>query len=321
MKSLWSVNDLAFRIGIPRARLEAVAADLRPHYREWPLVDKKNPAKIRMIRSPRAELKQIQRLLVQRVLSAIPLDAGVHGGIRGRSPRSNAQPHLAQPYVVTLDVREFFQHVRHEIVYDLFRSEIGFGREVARLLTRLMTYQDELPRGAPSSLAVANLVLSVPVDQALSRAVLQTSDCFTRFVDDFALSGSNPRPLINEVARMLSRRRLPMYRARARFQSKPKLKIRSGAQPQEVTGLLVNRRGSPSISRSRRDRVRAALHALPPPATPQHSRAVQSVRGRIRYVAGFNPGSGRRLQRDLESALSSAPLRHDVQEHRQIEGR
>jgi RNA-directed DNA polymerase len=303
MKPPVSLNDFAYRIGIPRQRIEEIAADIRSHYSEWPLRDKKNPAKIRIVRSPRDELKQIQRLIVRRILEPIPLSENVHGGIRGRSTRSNAEQHLSQSCVATLDVKEFFQNVQHKVVYRLFR-ELGFGRDVARLLTRLTTYKDELPRGAPTSVAVANLLLSAPVDDPLCVEAARLGVKSTRFVDDIALSGRNPRPLINSVAKMLARRGLPMYRKKAKYQTKPKLKIIPNCRPQEVTGLLVNRKTGPGVSKGRRDAVRAAIAHVDGLTGTERSRALDSLRGRINYIGQFNPGSAKRLERQLESAIS-----------------
>lgn len=207
MKPINSINDLARRIGIPRGRLWSIAANISDHYDEWALQDKKIPGKFRQVRSPRGELMKIQRLLNERIFSLIPLNENVQGGLRGRSTRTNAEAHLGQPCVITLDVKQFYDRVRHEMVYQLFRRELGFGRDVAGLLTRLTTYNDALPQGAPTSLAVANLLLTSPLDNPLSIEAKQMGVTTTRFVDDIALSGLNPRPFPrpapNEAASVL----------------------------------------------------------------------------------------------------------------------
>lgn len=238
---------------------------------------------------------EIQRR-IQRLLAAISLGDEVHGGVRGRSPRSNAGCHLGEPYVVNLDVRDFFPSVRHGLVYRMFRRELGFGRDVASLLTRLTTFRDQLPQGAPTSTIVANLLLAVPVDGPLTARSREIGVRYTRFVDDITLSGSNPKPLINAVARMLSSRRLQIWR------KKSKLKITRQSEPQEVTGLMVNSRKGPSISRRRRANIRAAIFQLRN-LTDDESRvaAVNSIRGRIAHVRLFNPGAAKRLHRYLES--------------------
>lgn len=168
-----------------------------------------------------------QRRIKNNILASITLGEGVHGGVRGRSPRSNATPHLGQPCVVNLDVRDFFPNVRHYVVYRMFRRELGFGRDVARLLTRLTTLDGQLPQGASTSTAIAN-VLALPIDRPISVEAERFDVRYTRFVDDITLSGSNPRPLINIVGRMLSRRRLPMYRKKQSGTRNQSLKSRRG---------------------------------------------------------------------------------------------
>jgi RNA-directed DNA polymerase len=218
--------------------------------------------------------------------------------------------------VVKVDVRSFFDKVRHEAVYRLFRHELGFGREVARLLTRLTTRDSSLPQGTPTSPTIANLVL-VPIDGKLNQRTTDEGVRCTRFVDDITLSGDDPRHLVNEVARLLSTRRLPIHRAKSR-EKEGKLQILPRSGSQEVTGLIVNGSSKVSLSKARRDRIRAAVHQFPTSnATRPETR---SIAGRIEYAKRYNPGSGARLEAQLrvhnESAqrLRSEPMDDDSTE-------
>lgn len=208
---------------------------------------------------------------------------------------------------MNLDVKKFYPHVRHYMVLRMFRRELGFGRDVARILTQLTTFDGGLPQGAPTSTPIANLLLAGPVDGPISMNAKHRDIRYTRFVDDIALSGSNPRPLINLVARMLSRRRLPMHREKSKYESKskPKLKITSGARAQEVTGLIVNSPNGPSISRKKRDRIRAAISSLRSKTDKgELASAVASIRGKIAYVRQFNPGAANRMDAQLAATLA-----------------
>jgi hypothetical protein len=296
-----SLNDLSSRLGIRIARLREIERDIKSHYKIRPL-DEKNKDKVRMLTIPDHELKDIQRRIKKNILDPISLAEAAQGGVRGRSPRSNASKHLGKPCVVSLDVKEFYPSVRHRMVYRMFRHELRFGRDVASLLTRLTTFDAELPQGAPTSTGVGNILLALPVDGPISAEAEQMEVSNTRFVDDITLSGSNPRPLINMVGRMLSRRGLRMHRKKAK--GKSKLKIASRTEPQEVTGLLVNSRNGPSVARKRRDKVRAAIFRLRA-QTDEIARGAEerSIRGRIDYVRQFNPGAARYLQKYLELTL------------------
>lgn len=145
MKPILSMNDLASRLGIARCSLRAIAGEVDRHYRSW---SKKNKTtgKVRILHAPSKQLKDIQKRITRNILLKIQISPDVHGGVKGCSPRSNATPHLRRKWVANLDVRDFFPQVRHGIVLKLFGKELGFGRDVARLLTRLTTREGGLPK-------------------------------------------------------------------------------------------------------------------------------------------------------------------------------
>jgi hypothetical protein len=223
------MNDLSSRLGVPRDRLNAVAAEVGRHYRSWQKLYKRT-GKVRTLHAPSKELKDIQRRITRNILLRIEISPHVHGGVKGCSPRSNATPHLSRKWVASLDVRDFFPQIRHGIVLKLFRKELGFGRDVARLLTRLTTRDGGLPQGAPTSLALANLILWKPLDVPVAEEAAALNLNYTRWVDDISASGEDPRPIINAAAKRLSQRGLRMYREKAKFQTKPKLKITPRSQ-------------------------------------------------------------------------------------------
>jgi RNA-directed DNA polymerase len=300
IKPILSLNDLASRLGIARDRLEAVAAEIDKHYRSWQKKYQKT-GKVRTLHAPSTDLKLIQRRITRNVLLQIAISPDVHGGVKGCSPRSNATPHLRRKWLANLDVRDFFPQVHHNVVLQVFRKELGFGRDVARLLTRLTTRDGGLPQGAPTSLALANLILWKPVDVPIAAAAAALELNYTRWVDDISTSGDDPRPIINAVARRLSARGLRMYREKSKFQAKPKLKITPHWRRQEVTGLVVNGK-FPTISRVRRDRVRAAIQQLKGLKGSEFQKAVDSIQGRILHVAQFNSRVAARLRSQLRLA-------------------
>lgn len=294
MSKLVSVRALERLLRIPREELERLADEINTHYRPWP---SKNPrtGKVRIIRSPSPELKQVQRRIAKRVLNGFELGSEVHGGVKGRSPKSNAEAHRAKACLITIDVRRFFPSVRHTLVYRMLRWELGFGRDVARLITRLVTHKGQLPQGAPTSPIIANLFLRLAVDTLVVAEAKQANVTYTRFIDDVGLSGDNPRELINLVARALTTRRLAISR-------KEKLRIMPRSTPQKITGLLVNG-NKPSIPKGRRDRVRAAIHEFARMAKGlSRDKALRSIRGRISHVRQFNRGNAARLEKQLQSA-------------------
>ncbi len=303
MTPILSVNDFARRVGVPLARLQEIADDLVSHYRLKVL---KTGAKERKLYVPEPELKRVLRRIKKVVIDPLPLTDAAHGGVRGKSPRTNAEQHLAKRCVVTVDVKQFFPQVRHSVVYRMFRKEFGFGRDVAKLLTRLTTYRAELPQGSPTSTAIANLMLTMPLDEPIATDARRRNVSYSRFVDDAAMSGDNPRPLINQVARQLSTRGLRIHRQNIKEPKKSKLRIMPRCGPQKVTGLNVNSPSGPTVPRAVRDKIRAAINGLPTLVEADAQKAIGSIKGRIQHVAQFNPGSGARLTRYLKSKLDGS---------------
>ncbi|NUZ08989.1 reverse transcriptase family protein [Piscinibacter koreensis] len=304
-----SLQKLAWRLGVPVNRLrqlaDEISRDHREHYNAFALKTGKD--KIRQIRPPKEELKAIQRKIVKRVLAPIGLAPTAHGGVPGRSQRSNAELHLGQARVVTVDVKNFFDRVQHRRIYRMFRNEHGFGADVSRLLTRLITLRGSLPQGAPTSPAAANLFLRRAVDEKLGSTLAKLPVTYSRFIDDLTFSGPDPRSLITTVAHLLSECGLTV--------KKSKVKIAPRHCPQKVTGLLVNSAtgGRLTIPRAQREAVRAAIHQLPRLAIRKEwDKQVRSIRGRIAHVERYHPGDGARLRKCLRVALDGQQPKSDA---------
>lgn len=304
MTVLLSERALAWKLGIPRDRLRQIAANVSDEYRQWDQTDKRT-GKVRTLTGPSDELKEIQRRLNRHVFSATPIPAAAHGGVRGKSSFSNAAMHVGKRCVINIDVKKFFPSVRHYIVYRFLRAEMGFGRDVARIITKLVTVNGQLPQGAPTSTVIANLLLASAVDKPVTDAAQELEIEYTRYVDDATFSGDDPRPIINFLARRLSGKRLAIHRRKSASKPTDKFRITPRSRPQEVTGFLVN--GSrPTLSKKRRDAVRAAIHELSRMGTEQERDvAVRSIRGRIAHVKRFHPGTANRLQKYLDSTLEA----------------
>jgi hypothetical protein len=250
-----------------------------------------------MIRNPKNELKRIQRLIKTVIFGEYAFGPEVQGGVSGRSPKTNAEAHLGACVLVTVDVKQFYDNIDHRMVFRTLR-ELGFGTDVARLLTKLTTRSGLLPQGAPTSNVIANLVLTRPVDGPTRVQAKETATNFTRFVDDIGLSGDNPRALIGGVARRLSSRGLSIHRG-------DKLKIRPRSMPQKITGLNINS-GRPTVPRQYRDNTRAAIHGLAAISDPmQRAEAARKISGRIAYVRQYHPAAAQRLAAQLALKLGS----------------
>ena len=198
-----SPNKLAWAIGIPRDRLEAVARVADGFYQPFP--KRKPGGKPRMIDNPTGELKAIQTRLNVVVLRPLPLPACMVGGVRGKDPLDHPRYHVGKKVVVTIDVKDCFPSITHKQIFGVFRHRVQCSPTVARLLTRLTTYMGHLPLGSPTSTTLANLVLA-PIVLEIERLVSEHGFTPSQFVDETAMSGDRlDNQLISEVVKIFSR--------------------------------------------------------------------------------------------------------------------
>jgi hypothetical protein len=245
--------------------------------------------KVRWIDRPIGELKAIQSLIKDRFLSRFPFPGPFHGGVKGRSPYTNAKQHLNKPCVVSLDLADFFPSVTNAMVYKVWRDVFKFGPPVASLLTKLTTHQGHLPQGASTSGFLANLVL-LPAGAELV-GIASAKDCtLTFYVDDISISGARAREVISPLIGLLSARGLRIRR--------DKTQVAGRNTAQRVNGLNVNGRLA-SVPLPRRDKVRELIHErnLRQAFGEDVGKIDRSLTGKIAHVRQTNPGHADRLDR------------------------
>ena len=277
-----SVRDLEFRLGFNRNVL-IDAADRAPQYYH---PYKKPGPKLRIIDNPKGILKEIQARIQSSFLGKIPLPTHIQGGVSKRSPITNARKHLNADTVVTLDIRKCFPSITNRHVFHAWWKVLGCSPRIARILTKLTTFERHLPQGAPTSTTLANIVLS-ELDVQIGILCEAKNVTYSRFVDDLIFSGTNARTVINEVVKILKTDGFRTPHA--------KIKIMGPKSRHQITGIVVNRKLG--VTLERKAKIRAAIQQLKGSrsATPK----LPSLVGRINFVSQVNPVVGASLKKLL----------------------
>lgn len=283
----------------------------------------------RLIEAPKARLKEIQRWVLHEILDHVPPHDAAHGFTRGRSVLTHAALHTGQRVVLRLDLRDFFASVSAGRAYGLFRA-VGYGHSVAHALTGLCTNTiptmvwnaaerptqpwliqphfwlgrqlatPHLPQGAPTSPALANLA-AFGIDRRLTGLSAAFSMRYSRYADDLTFSGPRVtgranRTLIQLATGIINEEGFRLHHDKSR--------LRSAAQRQLVTGVVVNQ--TPNVPRDDYDRLKASLHrlAIDGPDAYNLGRPADlqaHLRGRVAWVAALNPRRGEKLRRLLDT--------------------
>lgn len=285
MKQFLSINRLAFELHISADVLKDVAANKSVHYRPFIKSEKKRDGstKERRIDNPDKAIRQIQKRINKVMLKpeCSNLPPYMTGSIPNRSIRDNAKIHVGSEAILCVDISNCFPSIKSSTVYAVFKKKLGCSPPVAKLLTKLTTYGDRLPQGAPTSPGLCNLVLeplAIELNELASLAGLK----FTQYVDDLTFSG-NKAILKKHEAEILKLVERHGFEVNVR-----KLKLLTRNTRMEITGLVVNSFvsvGRRYIRRVERDIMRGTNEA--------------TVKGKISHTGSISKKKAKLLKKKL----------------------
>lgn len=288
---LISMRKLEFMLGFKREFLKEIALKAESYYK--PFDDLQN-GKLRHIDNPTGALKKIQNRIHKRILRDIPLPEGMMGGVKGKKVQNNAQVHVGQPIIVTMDLKNCFPRIKDKMVFRIFRTHLQCSEEIAKLLTRLTTYETHLPQGAPTSTILANLSLA-PMFKEMKKIASANGLLLTQWVDDIILSGPDADKFVDVFIKIIQRHGHAVRHK--------KVKVMRQSQPQEVTGIVVNKKQA--VSKERIKNYKEVIFGLAQKSELITERDLSSILGKIEFVRSVNPKQARGL---MKLALAYLPL-------------
>jgi hypothetical protein len=246
----YGVAELAKRLDLDASTL----MDFQPCYSPS-FIPKRNGG-TRKLLIPDAPTRDLQRRILRRLLSRLKAHEAAHAYERGRSVATNAALHSRQQVVLKMDLKDFFDRTSAQRVQAYFQR-IGWNRNAAALLTRLVTTNGGLPQGAPTSPRLANLV-NISLDRNIARAAARFNGTYTRYADDITISFPEdwPRKLLKVVHRVRHLAKGCGYEVHG----DRKFGVYRQHQRQRVCGVVVN--AKPALPREIRRKLRAVEHAL-----------------------------------------------------------
>jgi RNA-directed DNA polymerase len=221
---------------------------------------------VRVVYSPANALKIIQRKLNQVLHAVYRSRSTVHGFVRHRSIKSNAERHLHAEWLLNFDLADFFPSIHFGRVRGMFsKKPYNLPDEVAQTLAQICCYEKVLPAGAPTSPIVANMICG-RLDGQMKALAKQYGCVYTRYADDITFSTKSPRlaPAIAfrdavEKRWMIGDELRNIVTSNLFLINEKKTHVRSKSSRQEVTGIRINE--GLNVSRNLVRQVRAMLHA------------------------------------------------------------
>lgn len=276
----------------------------------------------RDICAPKAQLRWVQRQILDKILDQVPPHSAAHGFIAGRSIVTNAALHKNAAVLLKFDLTDFFPTIHYFRVVGLFAS-LGYyvedgrfsandnSRQIAATLARLCCYTPDpklwsrgvLPQGAPTSPAISNLVCR-RLDARLEGLAKKNGGVYSRYADDLTFSFQADAVDLGRFRWWVDQ----VCHQEGFFVKQSKFRIIRASQRQTVTGIVVN--DTLHIPREQRRRFRAILHNCLTHGIDSQARGRKDFEGYLRgfasYVYMVHPEEGENLMQQVEEILASA---------------
>jgi retron-type reverse transcriptase len=285
------MRHLEALLGRGRDDIRRIANSAGRFYCPFDLRKAVGQGKWRHIDNPVGELKLYQSRIQERMFHGFVFPATMIGAVPGRSIKDNAELHLRQPMVVTLDLRDCFPRISDREVYRVFTEVLGCSAEISTILTKLTTFQHRLPQGAPTSPTIANLSLLGLHDELVDLACDYGLNC-SLYVDDIVFSGARSLEVIELAIRLVQ--------AHGHSVRRNKIRRMPNSTRQIITGVIVN--DGISVGKDRRKALRTRIYEISRDGAVAE-RALRSILGEVVWVSWINSYQGEVFQRSTEELL------------------
>ncbi|MBQ9714816.1 MAG: RNA-directed DNA polymerase [Clostridia bacterium] len=274
-------------LGFSAKTLYGISNNIAKHYHTV-LVPKKDGTK-RKLSVPDVMLKRVQRAIADNILSQYPVSRYATAYKPGASVQKNAGKHVGKQKILKLDVKGFFDNILYSQVKDIVFYEKKFSEPIRILLSMLCYFNDSLPQGAPTSPAIANIIM-YQFDQNVGSFCKQNNVTYTRYCDDMIFSGDfDERQIVSFVTSELKKLGL--------FLKDKKTAVIPNSKRQIVTGIVVNQKAN--VARQYKSKIRQEMFFIKKFGIDGHlqktginnrQKYLNSLKGRIAFVLQTLPG-------------------------------
>lgn len=273
------------------------------------------PGKTRTFYAPTEPYKKLLKIIDKRILSRISMPDSFQGGIKGFSPRTNAEKHLAKHELIKVDIKDFFPSINPEFVYKAF-LKLGMSKINADLLTQLTTVKypkPQLPQGFPTSPKISILVLR-NFEKRIHKLAKQFGWDKSFWIDDISISGNFP---VNKFKKLV----LKILKDEGFLPHPDKTTgMKKGDRKQRlITGIVVNKKLN--LPREKRRLIEQELYYIKRFGIKHHlikkggsstEMEIQKFKlrlfGKINNIKNINPQLGAKYQKQFDSINWGYPL-------------
>lgn len=197
------------------------------------------------------DLKNLLKILATKISSDFIPQECVHGFVKGKSIKSNANMHLAKKKLLSIDIQDFFKSITPEMVQNNLQKLYPNNKLINEIVS-IITIDDHLPQGYNTSPVVANLILS-EMDKDLN-SLCYDDIIYTRYADDLYFSSNISLPELNDIKKIINKYKFKI--------NQDKIKIMKRGQKQFVSGLTIFDDKYARIPKKTKRNLRLEVHKI-----------------------------------------------------------
>ncbi|CQH31748.1 TPA: retron St85 family RNA-directed DNA polymerase [Yersinia enterocolitica] len=273
LPSLNDLNDLSIHTRLSHDLISKYVSNNKRYYHHFNMT--KRSGGVRPIENPDEELKAIQRWILRNILDKLFPSIYAKGFVKKMSILNNAKPHLDHQYILNIDLKDFFSHVKASHVFTVFNA-LGYSKMMSYYLTSICTLNGYLPQGAPTSPSLSNFVC-LRLDHRIGKYCENKALSYTRYADDICISG-NKLTVIKDAWHMLR----VIIESEGFIINSKKEKLSGPKSRREVTGLIVN--PSLGIGRSKYNYYRKKIFILLMANDPKREQIISGILSYVKSV-------------------------------------
>lgn len=242
--------------------------------------------KKRIIHIPRPEYKVLLNKIKNDIEEIYKPGDFVVGFVKDKSIIDGAKKHINKDIVINIDIKDYFHSINFGRVRGLFKSKpFNFNNYIATLLANIVTFDDQLPMGSPTSPIISNMI-TWSLDYDLYNYLNKHGFTYTRYADDITFSSNNlvkiPKGIIKDndvgfrIKNIIEKQGFKINEKKTRLSNK--------YMNQSVTNVKVNTKLN--VQSKFKYNLRASLHNVRESEDLKYINDKKSeIRGKLNYLS------------------------------------
>ena len=228
--------------------------------------------------------------ITSRFLSSIySPPSAVHGFVKKKGIRTNAQQHLGCNMLCKIDLEKFFEQIEITDISNALQN-LAVEENLANLISKICTIKGNLIQGFNTSPVISNII-SIELDAKLEEYCKQNKVIYTRYADDMSFSSKDDKIDLEPIIEIISKCGFDINTDKTRV-------LKRGFY-QSVTGLTVFDKTIPRIPKRIKRSLRLESYYINKYGIKNH--AIRSLANRGAY--NKNPNAEEDLKNEINNIL------------------